>query len=88
MSLVFDPSTRVFNYTYRPDPAIALPTEVFVPPLVYADGYLVDLSDGLSWTPDTSTNNNRQCFDSGDENHAPKLSPCLALYAIDNLQMH
>jgi hypothetical protein len=27
VSLVFEPSSREFNYTYRPDPAISLPTE-------------------------------------------------------------
>ncbi len=27
VSLVFEPSSREFNYTYRPDPAINLPTE-------------------------------------------------------------
>ncbi len=27
VSLMFEPSSRVFNYTFRPDPAISLPTE-------------------------------------------------------------
>jgi hypothetical protein len=59
VSLIFDSSSRLFNYTYRPNPAISLPTEVFVPPLVYTEGFLVDLSEGLSWTPD-ETSKNRQ----------------------------
>jgi len=61
--LTFDPESREFNYTFRPDPSISLPTEVFVPPLVYRDGFLVDLSDGLAWTLDPDTKN-RQAMSS------------------------
>lgn len=39
-------ATRTFECTWQPDPAIAAPTEVFVPPLHYPDGYIVELSAG------------------------------------------
>ena len=66
VSLVFDSASRLFNYTYRPDPTITLPTELFVPPLVYTEGFLVDLSEGLSWTPD-ETHKNRQVMGQVDQ---------------------
>lgn len=42
----FDLATRVFEYTFRPDPTIDAPTEIFVPSLHYPDGYEVVTSAG------------------------------------------
>jgi hypothetical protein len=39
-------ATRTFEFTWQPDPAIAAPTEIFVPALHYPDGYRVELSAG------------------------------------------
>ncbi len=42
----FELDGRVFEYAFAADPAIAAPTEVFVPALQYPDGYALDLSAG------------------------------------------
>lgn len=42
----FDLATRTFELTFRPDPALTVPTEIFVPAYQYPDGYTVELSAG------------------------------------------
>ncbi len=42
----FDRRRRVFVYTFRHDPAVAAPTELFVPNIQYPNGYRVTVSDG------------------------------------------
>jgi hypothetical protein len=42
----WDLATRSFEYTWQADPAVAAPTEVFVPALQYPEGYRVELSAG------------------------------------------
>jgi hypothetical protein len=39
-------ATRTFEFTWLPDPAIDVPTEIFVPTVQYPDGYRVELSGG------------------------------------------
>lgn len=46
LRLSFDVSRRVFVCEFRHDPAVAAPTEIFVPNLQYPQGYRVDVSDG------------------------------------------
>lgn len=46
LQLSFDMRHRVLRFTFRHDPGIALPTEIFVPPLQYSFGYNVWMTDG------------------------------------------
>ncbi len=47
LAMRFDPGTGAFRYRYRPDARIAQPTEIFVSPLHYPDGYDVRVSNGV-----------------------------------------
>jgi hypothetical protein len=52
----FDRRRRTFELAFRHDPAVAAPTEIFVPAYQYPRGYEVELSDGSSEScPDTQT---------------------------------
>ncbi|MEP7189971.1 MAG: hypothetical protein ABI901_12340, partial [Roseiflexaceae bacterium] len=42
----FDQRRRVFEYTFRHDPAVTAPTELFMPNVQYPHGYQVTVSDG------------------------------------------
>jgi endoglycosylceramidase len=42
ISWSWDPDTRTFSFTYTPDHALALPTELSVPERCYPSGYTVD----------------------------------------------
>jgi hypothetical protein len=42
----FDVRRRVFDFSFRHDPAARAPTEIFVPRFQYPVGYAVDVSDG------------------------------------------
>jgi hypothetical protein len=42
----FDLPTRKFEFTFRHDPHVDAPTELFVPRYQYPRGYAVELSDG------------------------------------------
>jgi hypothetical protein len=42
----FDWRRRVFEYTFRHDPDITAPTELFMPNVQYPHGYQVTVSDG------------------------------------------
>jgi hypothetical protein len=42
----WDLATRTFTYTWQADPAVAAPTEIFVPTLQYPSGHRVELSAG------------------------------------------
>jgi endoglycosylceramidase len=46
LAMSFDAATGAFEYRYRPDPAVTAPTEVFVSPLHYPDGYDVAVAGG------------------------------------------
>jgi hypothetical protein len=46
LRMSFDYRRRVFEYTFRHDPAIGAPTELFVPNIQYPNGYAVTVSDG------------------------------------------
>lgn len=46
LSMSFDLKKRRFVYSFVPDPAIAVPTEIFIPRYHYPRGYRVDLSHG------------------------------------------
>ncbi|MFZ5917983.1 MAG: cellulase family glycosylhydrolase [Chloroflexota bacterium] len=46
LRLSFDLKRRVFAFEFRHDPAVAVPTEIFVPNYQYPQGYRVEISDG------------------------------------------
>jgi len=47
LSMSFDFRRRVFRFSFRHDPAVAAPTEIFVPRLHYPRGCRVKVSDGV-----------------------------------------
>ena len=51
----FDPATRIFTYTYAPDPSVRTPTLIFVPTaLHYAKGYTVTVTGANVISPANS----------------------------------
>jgi hypothetical protein len=46
LHMSFDIHTRIFEFAFRHDPDINLPTILFIPNLQYPDGYRVEVSDG------------------------------------------
>ncbi|MPY98031.1 MAG: hypothetical protein GEU97_08520 [Actinophytocola sp.] len=48
--LSFDPDTGDFRYVYRPR-ALGVPSEIFVSPLHYPDGYAIDVDGGRVMGP-------------------------------------
>jgi len=42
----FDSRRRIFSFSFRHDPAIRTPTEIFVPTLQYPGGVKVEVSEG------------------------------------------
>lgn len=51
LAMSFDLKTRVFSFRFSPDPEIKAPTEIFVPPFQYAEGFHVRISGG-EWEND------------------------------------
>ncbi len=45
-SFRFDPRTGALELRYRPDPGLAAPTELFLPPVHYPEGCLVEVEGG------------------------------------------
>merc|ERR1712142_408734 len=50
--LKFEFDTRIFQYKFIPNTAIPSPTEIFVPPLIYPEGFDVIVSSALEWEQD------------------------------------
>jgi hypothetical protein len=46
LDMTFDLKRRVFRFSFRHDPYVSAPTEIFVPSLHYPAGYTARLSDG------------------------------------------
>ncbi len=46
LSLRFDIRKGVFKFTFRHDPAVEAPTEIFIPAIQYPQGFNVEVSDG------------------------------------------
>ncbi|HEX2980224.1 MAG TPA: cellulase family glycosylhydrolase, partial [Anaerolineaceae bacterium] len=46
LHLSFDLRRRTFEFSFRHDPEVQAPTEIFVPNFQYPQGYLVEVSDG------------------------------------------
>ncbi|CAF1355713.1 unnamed protein product [Didymodactylos carnosus] len=57
LSLQFNAQRLTFYFAYTIDPSIGQPTEIYVPPLSYSNGFNVTVSEGLIWSVD-STNKN------------------------------
>merc|ERR1712107_580884 len=56
VSLHYDHQSRVMNFRFMPNLQILQPTEVFIPGLVYDQGFSVTVSDNLSWEHLTNQN--------------------------------
>ncbi len=48
LRLAFDLRSRVFEFTFRDDPAVTAATEIFLPRLHYGGGCRVEVSDGTA----------------------------------------
>ncbi len=48
LEMSFDPETGEFDYLYRPDRSVRAPTRIFVSPLHYPDGYVVEVEHGTA----------------------------------------
>jgi hypothetical protein len=46
LAMAFDRQRRLFRFTFRHDPDVSAPTEIYVPCLHYPEGYAVTVSDG------------------------------------------
>jgi hypothetical protein len=46
LAMSFDYRHRLFEFSFRHDPNVEAPTELYVPNLHYSDGYRVEVSDG------------------------------------------
>ena len=49
LRLYFDPATRVAEYEFMPDASIDAPTVLYVPDLVYDEGFDIDVEEGITW---------------------------------------
>jgi hypothetical protein len=54
LHISFDMKKREFNFKYRHNDDVVLPTEIFVPDSQYPDGYVVTVSDG-KWEKDNNS---------------------------------
>jgi hypothetical protein len=54
LEMRFDYKTGAFEFSFRHDPGVEAPTELFVPDLHYPDGYEVEVSDGTYETDRSS----------------------------------
>ncbi len=70
----FDLKRRVFHLSFRHDPAVQAPTEVFVPALQYPNGVRVEISDG-EYHLDQAAQTLIYCHDPEREVHEVRLYP-------------
>jgi hypothetical protein len=70
----FDERPRVFEYTFRHDPAVAAPTELFMPNVQYPHGYHVTVSDG-TYTIDREAQTLRYTHSPDRATHTIRCSP-------------
>jgi hypothetical protein len=47
LTIRFEPRHGLFRFTFRHDPTVTTPTEIFVPALQYPHGYEIAVSDGI-----------------------------------------
>jgi len=52
VSLQYSPDSRVLDYQFMPDPSIGAPTILYVPPLIFSNGYSLEVSPNLTWEVD------------------------------------
>ncbi|MBM2848370.1 MAG: putative glycosidase, partial [Anaerolineales bacterium] len=70
----FDRRRRVFEFTFRHDPHLSAPTELFVPDYQYPGGYTVTISDGAyEVAPETQTLVYRHTLER--ETHTVRIQP-------------
>jgi hypothetical protein len=46
LEMSFNLKRRTFTFSFRHDPAVQAPTELYVPNLHYPSGYRIEMSDG------------------------------------------
>lgn len=70
----FDQRRRVFEYTFRHDPAVTVPTELFMPNIQYPNGYQVTVSDG-TYAIDRATQVLRYDYSAARATHTITCAP-------------
>lgn len=74
VSMRFDMHTRRFEFTYRPDPTVTAPTEIFVPSFQYPNGVKVDAGGG-TYEVDADGQMVRVNAPAGAETHVVVVTP-------------
>jgi len=77
IKLEFQVETRNFMFEYQPNSQIASPTEIYVPHLIYNDGFIVEVSENLEWKEDESDKQKIFVTASNDELGVVKIVPKL-----------
>jgi hypothetical protein len=74
LKMHYDAKNRVFEMSFRDDPAVSAPTEVFVPGYAYPNGCTITVSDG-SFELNRETQTGVYRCDPKNEIHTIKISP-------------
>ena len=75
LSLSYDPYSRVMEFHFLPNLQILSATEIFVPPLVYTDGYNVEVSSNLEWETKAMFKNKILVTAFSDEEGVVRITP-------------
>ena len=75
VSLHYDHQSRVMNFRFLPNLQILQPTEVFIPGLVYDQGFSVTVSDNLSWEHQLTNQNKILIYAHGEEEASVRIDP-------------
>jgi len=74
-SLHYDQHSRVMTFTFLPNLQILQPTEVFIPGLVYDQGFSVTVSDNLSWEHHLTNQNKILIYAHEEEEASVRIDP-------------
>lgn len=77
LRISFDYRRRLFEYSFRHDPTVSAPTELFMPRLQYPNGYSVAVSDG-TYAIDSDAQTLQYCHDDATDVHTIRCAPLKA----------